>query len=456
MSRMKIELRDVDLPSFGVPIDKPQVSPGEYEARCRAAYNRGEAEWLIVYGDREHYANIAFLSSFDPRFEEALLILGPGDQRYLVVGNEGESYAALAALTTDVVLCQSFSLMGQQRDKAPRLGDVLREIGITGGSDVAVVGWKYLEDFETDGEVDVAFLPVFIVDVLRRLTGRSPTDVTRVLMHPANGLRAFNSSTQIACLEWAASRASAAVLRVVRGAVPGISEFQAVGSMGYVGEPLSAHVMFASGKDDIVGLRSPTPRLIERDDGATTAIGYWGGLSCRAGIMTDERDQGFFEAVVAPYFTAIATWYANLRIGGTGAMMYEAIMDSLGSASFKPMVNPGHLISLDEWIHSPIRPSSRDVISSSMAFQCDIIPAPLPRGWVLNCEDGVVLANESLRDELADNYPDVWDRIQQRQGFMREQLGIQMGAEVLPLSSTPAYLAPFWLATSKVCTVSGE
>ena len=49
-----------------------------------------ECDWLVVYADREHLANIAFLSGYDPRFEEALLLLGPRQRRVLVVGNEGE------------------------------------------------------------------------------------------------------------------------------------------------------------------------------------------------------------------------------------------------------------------------------------------------------------------------------------------------------------------------------
>ncbi len=31
---------------------------------------------LVVYGDREHFGNIMYLTNFDPRFEEALLIIG--------------------------------------------------------------------------------------------------------------------------------------------------------------------------------------------------------------------------------------------------------------------------------------------------------------------------------------------------------------------------------------------
>jgi len=51
---------------------------------------------VAVYADREHFANIAFLSGFEPRFEEALLLLGPDRRHVLMVGNECESYTAIA------------------------------------------------------------------------------------------------------------------------------------------------------------------------------------------------------------------------------------------------------------------------------------------------------------------------------------------------------------------------
>ena len=35
---------------------------------------------LVVYGDREHFANLAYLTGFDPRFEEAVLIVGANRQ----------------------------------------------------------------------------------------------------------------------------------------------------------------------------------------------------------------------------------------------------------------------------------------------------------------------------------------------------------------------------------------
>jgi hypothetical protein len=123
-----IALRDIKVPAFGLPVEAPRIPAATYAKRCREAYWRAGCNWLVVYGDREHLANIAFLSGYDPRFEEALLLLGPRDRRVLVVGNEGESYAPLAGLPSlDIVLAQSMSLMGQDRALKPDLAAVLRE-----------------------------------------------------------------------------------------------------------------------------------------------------------------------------------------------------------------------------------------------------------------------------------------------------------------------------------------
>ena len=151
---MPIALRDVVVPDFGVPLEAPRIPATTYEKRCREAYARAKCDWLVVYADREHLANIAFLSGYDPRFEEALLLLGPRDRRVLVVGNEGEAYAPLAGLPgLDIALAQSMSLMGQDRALKPDLAAVLREAGMSRGQTIGLVGWKYFEPAEWDDAV---------------------------------------------------------------------------------------------------------------------------------------------------------------------------------------------------------------------------------------------------------------------------------------------------------------
>ena len=72
---MAIALKPVGIPDFGPLGAQPAVPAATYAARADAAYERAGCDWLVIYGDREHLANIEFLSGFEPRFEEAVLVL---------------------------------------------------------------------------------------------------------------------------------------------------------------------------------------------------------------------------------------------------------------------------------------------------------------------------------------------------------------------------------------------
>ena len=139
-----VALRPLPLPDFGVPDERPELPEAEYENRIDALRAPAGTEWIVVYGDREHFANLAYLTRFDPRFEEAVLVLGPDDVRCLLVGNEGLGYGSIAVVPPlDIVLCQSLSLMGQDRSNSPSLRRCLADMGIGSGDRVGVVGWKY-------------------------------------------------------------------------------------------------------------------------------------------------------------------------------------------------------------------------------------------------------------------------------------------------------------------------
>ncbi|MGI8689921.1 MAG: aminopeptidase P family N-terminal domain-containing protein [Thermomicrobiales bacterium] len=125
----QIAYTEIALPNFGSPQTEPEIPVAVYEARLREtrerfAYSGYDA--LLVYGDREHVANIAYLTGYDPRFEEALLILAPGRPPTLLVGNEGMAYAALSPVPVERVLYQSFSLPGQPRGASKPLATILR------------------------------------------------------------------------------------------------------------------------------------------------------------------------------------------------------------------------------------------------------------------------------------------------------------------------------------------
>ncbi|HYC07688.1 MAG TPA: hypothetical protein VEG29_07160, partial [Candidatus Binatia bacterium] len=163
----------------------------------------------------------------------------------------------------------------------------------------------------------------------------------------------------------------------------------------------------------------------------------------------------YVDRLVGPYFEAVAEWYGALRIGETGGTLQAIVDRRLGDPFFGIFLNPGHQISLDEWVNSPIWPRSTVELRSGMAFQVDIIPATGTDYFTTNIETGVALADASLRGELASRYPGAWARIGARRRFMAEALGIDLHPDVLPLSNIPAWLPPFLLGPQRAMTLAG-
>jgi hypothetical protein len=217
----------------------------------------------------------------------------------------------------------------------------------------------------------------------------------------------------------------------------------------------SIHINMCSGPRAKYGLPSPSAKVIERGDPIVVGHGLMGALNCRAGFMVASADElpdairNYVEKLVAPYFDAAAAWYETIGLGVAGGEIYNAVMSRLGDPFFGIGLNPGHLIHLDEWLHSPIKKDSTRTLRSGMALQCDIIPATGTDYFTSNIEDGIALADEALRADLAARHPEMWSRVERRRAFMADTLGIRLKPEVLPLSSLAAWLPPFWLSPGK-------
>lgn len=111
-----VGLKSMSLPEFGEPTVMPLVARNTYEARTDALMAldaKAGFDAFAVYGDREHAANVAYLSGYDPRFEETLLVIVPGKRPRLLVGNEGWGYAEICDGPYERVLYQTFSLPAQ-------------------------------------------------------------------------------------------------------------------------------------------------------------------------------------------------------------------------------------------------------------------------------------------------------------------------------------------------------
>ena len=168
------------------------------------------------------------------------------------------------------------------------------------------------------------------------------------------------------------------------------------------------------------------------------------------------RSPTTWSRLVGPYFAAVAEWYGALHVGQTGGALFEIIERHLGDPFFGIFLNPGHQIGLDEWINSPISRGSTVELRSGMAFQVDIIPATGTDYFTTNIEDGIALADASLREAFASGYPAAWARIVARRRFMADALGIDLHPDVLPFSNLPAYLPPFLLRPDRAMTVAAS
>ncbi|MEO6350333.1 MAG: aminopeptidase P family N-terminal domain-containing protein [Candidatus Limnocylindrales bacterium] len=448
----------VDLPFFGPPSDEPILGSATYASRIkhlRALMDEANLDRLLVYADREHSANISYLSGFDPRFEEALLVVGGAGVPDVLVGNENRGTAGAAPLPMRTQMFQDFSLPGQPRDKSRPLTEILADAGIGPKSRVGVVGWKeYAQPWMSD-------VPAYLIDTVRGLAGPdNVSNQTGLLIDASAGMRVINEPEQLAYLEWAACHVSDGVRNLLWNVRPGMTEHDAVALLRWNGTPLSCHLMLTAGPRAKLGLLSPSDRRIARTDTFTTAYGIWGALTCRAGFMVEDARElprpvrNYVDRLVAPYFEAVAEWLEALHIGQTGGALYEISARRLGDPFFGIFLNPGHQISLDEWVNSPVWPGSEVELRSGMAMQVDIIPATGTDYFTSNMEDGVALADAPLRAQLAERFPQMWRRMTERRTFMARSLGIELHPDVLPLSNLTGYLPPFILQPGRALTLA--
>lgn len=450
-------LIDAALPAFGEPDHQPTIPAATYAARQAEALRRAAAsglDALVVYGDREHAASVAYLTGYDPRFEETLLVLTPNHPPHLFLGNEGWGYAELAAGPFERVLCQTFSLPAQPRAGQRPLADLLAAAGLRPGARIGAVGWKVFTAEDPGSDASWLDLPEFIARALRAIG--PTTNATGLFINPADGLRTVNDADQLACFEFAATFASQSLRRVLAEIRPGMTELQAARLMQLNGLPLGCHPMLSGGPRARFGLPSPTLAVLSRGMPVTMAVGIQGALSARAGFLAAGPEdlppaiRDYAEKLVAPYFAGVAAWYETLAIGATGGDLHAAVMAHLADPFFGVSLNCGHTIHIEEWLHSPVFAGSTIPLRSGMALQADVIPATGGDYFTTNMEDGVALADAALRAELAARHPGAWARIQARRAFMTEVLGIRLRPEVLPFSNLAAALPPFWLAPGRV------
>jgi hypothetical protein len=446
-----VAFRSFDAAPIGVSDEVPEIPVAVYRhrlARLLAATTEAGYDALAIYADREHSASLAWLTGFAPRFEEALLLLMPGRIPTLLVGNECLAYAPLQLrIEVELRLHQPFSLPGQDRSRSHDLPGELRRAGLGRGLEVGLIGWK------APPEID---LPYWIVAAIGEITGAEASNAADLLIDPAQGLRATLEPEMIRLCEYAAALTSEGVRRLILGLREGAREHELASALDSRGLELSCHPMVNVGRPIVSGLGSARNTRVRRGDYLQTAFGVIGGLTCRAGRLiasTDPQDDGdgYLELVV-DYLMTVRAWLATLRVGVPAGEAVAAAEAAKGDG-WTFALNPGHLLHLDEWSHSPFTAGSPVRLRSGSAVQQDLIPVPRSGHASLNMEDGLLLADAELRAELTQLDPALMARVAERREQM-QRLGFELHPDVLPLGNLAGVFHPFLLEPTLVAHLS--
>ncbi|ROS13477.1 Xaa-Pro aminopeptidase [Raoultella sp. BIGb0399] len=447
--------------------DLPSVTLSDETLRQRKAnvlaqMAREGYDTLIIYADKEHGGNFEYLTGFIPRFEEALLVLHREGEAVLVLGNENLKLAAFARLENRVIHAPWFSLPNQPMTTDKSLPQLLQDAGIVAGKTLGLAGWKLFTG-DADDRAQMFDLPAFIVDAIRQAGGPQAhlRNATGIFIAPDCGVRTVNNANELAHYEYGANLASTAVLTALDAIAPGKTEKQIGALLAAQGQPNTVVMIAATGDRFAHANLYPGDKTIQRGDKFSLTTSYKGGLSSRAAYVVSDAAElapevaDYLEVVAKPYFKAVVSWLENLRIGMRGGEMYALIESVLPKADYHWHLNPGHLVADEEWLCSPVGPDSNACIRSGMLLQIDIIPSRAGYAGA-SIEDTVAVADKALRDALAQDWPQLWQRIVTRRAWIRQQLGIDLPEEVLPFSNTVGYLRPWLLDHSRalVCTAS--
>jgi Xaa-Pro aminopeptidase len=449
-------LVQMNWPDFGEPALPPPLGLAEMRARMTAFRQVIRPfDLAVIYGDREHFANIHWLTGFDPRFEEAVLIISQNNA-LLLAGNECLSYTAVAPMVLsgeiEVGLCSSFSLPSQ-----PREGQNLRtwlEHAIPKDAKVAAIGWKWFTASEVEEPKHAVDIPAFIIDPLRKIASLVE-NATDLMMHPSYGLRARVDAPEIARLEYANWQAASALKRMVHSFRQGQSDFAACRAAQVDGSALGCHSTFATGERAHLGLSGPTGQILTLGSQISFNVCHWGANICRAGWLAYRDDdlpntaRDYLATFAGPYVEAMSLWCSLMQPGTKGGAVWAAIQNALPYDRFGVFLNPGHLIGMDEWMSSPIYQGSDEPLTSGMAMQMDVIPSHPVYGST-RMEDGYVIADNPVRRAVQTQFPSVMARCEKRAAFMRDIIGLDVPQSLLPLADTCGIVAPFLFAPENV------
>lgn len=432
----------------------PQIPEQIYEnrlIRITKKMKERNLDFLLIYADREHFANFEYVCGFDPRYEEAALLIKNSGDCSVILGNECYPLHVLSKIKVKPYLYQVFSLPNQPCGEEINLAEILSQEGIQSGSTVGITGWKLFPKEVRGGEyLDI---PYYIIKILQNICGgeENVIDANDLFISPQDGLRTENEVEQVAAFEYASSVASNQVLECLENIREGVSEMEISAYLNHQGMPMTSHPVMVSGENAKFSLSNSKFRILQKGDPVFVGMSLRGGLTCRAGYLVGAKQElssevsDYVEKIVKPYYAMAVTWLENIRIGVSGGEIYEMVEKCFPKEQFGWKLNPGHLTGNEEWLSSPIYQDSSILLRSGMIIQQDIIPDSCSPYFTTNIEDGILLADATLRKEIEEKYPDMWERMVHRREYIRKELGIVMSPEVLPMSNSLGVLRPYFM-----------
>lgn len=407
---------------------------------------------IVIYADKEHGGNFEYLTGFIPRFEEGLLILDATGECTLVLGNENLKMAKVARIENQLIHFPLFSLPNQPMDNEARLETIFTAIGLAKKHKIGVVGWKMFTTTESDNEAYFD-LPYFIIQAL--LTSKNAQAVLKNAAHlfirGDQGARTTNNANEVAHYEYGANLSSSSILKAMDAVEIGMTEAVLGNELTAEGQTNTVVTIAATGQRFEYANVYPTHKQVKLGDPLSLTTAFKGGLSSRTGFVIENstqlpaNQQDYLERVAKPYYQAVTAWLETIKIGMQGNELYQTIESVFPKADYHWHLNPGHLVSDEEWMSSPIYAGSDETLKSGMILQIDIIPSVAGYTGV-SAEECVALADKKLQRQIEADYPELWQRITARRSYLKEVLNIELSEDIIPLSNTVGYLRPFYLA----------
>ncbi|WP_208560025.1 M24 family metallopeptidase [Marinilactibacillus kalidii] len=463
MSELKATLANVQAPEYENNIEPVTLSDQTMKERYDRILAKMKAEQLstlVIYEDLEHGSNFEYLTGFLTRFEEALLILHDDGRVIYVLGNENLKLEKHARLKGEVIHCPHFSLPNQPLFDDRPISDYLnRSLFKTEGT-IGLVGWKLFTGQNEKAE-KLFDMPAYIVDTIREQVGNEHLVNATKLFIGDNGVRTTNNVNEIAHYEFGASLASAQILKALEAVEIGKTEMEIGQILNAQGQPNSVVTIAATGQRFEQARLYPGHKPIAIGEPVSLTVGYKGGLQSRSAFAVHDASElpagqeNYLEEVVYPYFKAIATWLSSVKVGLSGKEVYQLIENVLPKEQFGWHLNPGHYVADEEWMASPIYENSDVLLKSGMLFQVDIIPSIKGMSGT-SAEGGILLADETLRRDIQQTYPEMWERMCARREYIEHTLGIKIHADMMPLGNAFPYLRPFLLNKEKAIVIESN